>query len=310
MTVPSLQEMAKKKAAFSSGHRLCAGCPVPIFTKMLTRVTDYDIVVGSATGCLEVGSSIFPYSAWNVPWIHTAFENAAAMMSGAEAMHAVLRKKNKTDKKVKFIAIGGDGGTYDIGIQSLSGAMERGHDLLYICYDNGAYMNTGIQRSSATPFGAATTTTPVGTVSSGKQQHRKDLTRIMVAHHIEYAAQASIHNPIDLSNKLKKGLELDGPAFLNILCPCIPGWRIAADMAVESARLGVETCFWPLYEVENGDYKINYKPREKLPAADWLFTQGRFRHFKDPKWAHLIDDFQSRVDEQWDWLIEQESRTA
>jgi len=196
--VPKLQEMAKKDAAFSSGHRLCAGCPVPIFTKMLTRVTDYDIVVGSATGCLEVASSIFPYSAWKVPWIHTAFENAAAMMSGVETLHKVHRRKNKTE-------------------------MERGHDLLYICYDNGAYMNTGIQRSGATPLGAATTTTPVGTVIAGKQQQRKDLTRIMIAHHIRYVAQASIHNPIDLSNKIKKGIEIDGPAFLNILSPCRTG---------------------------------------------------------------------------------------
>ena len=301
--MPKLQDMAKKESAFSSGHRMCAGCPVPIFTKMLTQVTDYDIVVGSATGCLEVAGSIFPYSAWKVPWIHTAFENTAAMMSGIETFHRLQRKKNKTDKKIKCIAIGGDGGTYDIGIQSLSAAMERGHDLLYICYDNGAYMNTGIQRSGATPLGAATTTTPVGTVIAGKQQQRKDLTRIMIAHHISYVAQAGIHDPVDLSNKIKKGLETDGPAFLNILCPCIPGWRIAPDMAVESARLGVETCFWPLFEVENQSYKINYKPEKKLPLTDWLFTQGRFRHLKDDKWSHLVDDLQERVDQQWHWLL-------
>ncbi|MBN2272549.1 MAG: hypothetical protein JXN61_18190 [Sedimentisphaerales bacterium] len=304
--MPKLQEMAKKESAFSSGHRLCAGCPVPIFTKMLTRVSDYDVVVGSATGCLEVGSSIFPYSAWNVPWIHTAFENAAATMSGVEAMAKVQSKKNKTAKRIKCVAIGGDGGTYDIGIQALSGAMERGHDLLYICYDNGAYMNTGIQRSGATPLGAATTTTPVGKVTSGKQQQRKDLTRIMVAHHVEYVAQASIHNPIDLSNKIKKGIELDGPAFLNILSPCIPGWRINPDMAVESASLAVETCFWPLYEVEGGSYTVNYKPKQKKPVSDWLFTQGRFRHLRSRQSAHLIDEFQVRVDEQWDWLLAQE----
>lgn len=298
--------MAKKEAAFSSGHRLCAGCPVPIFTKMLTRVTDYDVVAGSATGCLEVASTIFPYSAWKIPWIHTAFENAAATMSGVEAMAKVRSRKNKTENKVKCVAIGGDGGTYDIGIQALSGVMERGHDLLYICYDNGAYMNTGIQRSGATPLGAATTTTPVGEVVSGKQQQRKDLSRIMVAHHVPYVAQASIHNPIDLSNKIRKGLELDGPAFLNILSPCIPGWRINPDMAVESARLGVDTCFWPLYEVEGGSYKINYKPKEKPPVSEWLFTQGRFRHLKDEKWAHLIEDFQAQVDEQWEWLLAQE----
>jgi len=304
--VPTLQEMAKKEAAFSSGHRLCAGCPVPIFTKMLTRVTDYDVVVGSATGCLEVASSIFPYSAWKVPWIHTAFENAAATMSGVEAMAKVRSRKNKSGNKIKCVATGGDGGTYDIGIQALSAAMERGHDLLYICYDNGAYMNTGIQRSGATPLGAATTTTPVGEVVSGKQQQRKDLSRIMVAHNVPYVAQASIHNPIDLSNKIKKGIELDGPAFLNILSPCIPGWRINPDMAVESARLGVDTCFWPLYEVEEGAYKINYKPKDKRPVSEWLFTQGRFRHLKDEKWAHLIEDFQKQVDEQWDWLLAQE----
>jgi pyruvate ferredoxin oxidoreductase beta subunit len=304
--VPTLQEMAQKKAAFSSGHRLCAGCPVPIFTKMLTRVSDYDIVVGSATGCLEVGSSIFPYSAWNVPWIHTAFENAAATVSGIEAMAKVQSKKNQTARKIKCVAIGGDGGTYDIGIQALSGAMERGHDFLYICYDNGAYMNTGIQRSGATPLGAATTTTPVGKVISGKQQQRKDLSRIMVAHHVEYVAQASIHSPIDLSNKIKKGIELDGPAFLNILSPCIPGWRINPDMAVESASLAVETRFWPLYEVEGGAYTVNYKPKQKKPVSDWLFTQGRFRHLKNPQAAHLIDELQLRIDEQWDWLLTQE----
>jgi len=228
------------------------------------------------------------------------------MMSGVEAFHKVQKKKNQTDKKIKCVVIGGDGGTYDIGIQSLSAAMERGHDLLYICYDNGAYMNTGIQRSGATPLGAATTTTPVGSVIAGKQQQRKDLTRIMVAHHIPYVAQASIHNPVDLSNKIQKGLEVDGPAFLNVLCPCIPGWRIAPDMAVESAGLGVETCFWPLYEFEDQKYKINYRPKQKLPVTDWLFTQGRFRHLKEEKWSHLVDEFQTRVDEQWDWLTAQD----
>jgi pyruvate ferredoxin oxidoreductase beta subunit len=185
--------------------------------------------------------------------------------------------------------------------------MERGHDLLYICYDNGAYMNTGIQRSGATPLGAATTTTPVGEVLAGKQQQRKDLSRIMVAHHLKYVAQASIHNPIDLSNKLKKGIELDGPAFLNVLSPCIPGWRIGSDMAVEAARGGVETCFWPLYEVEDGQYKINYRPKEKPPIKDWLLSQGRFKHLRHPKFADLIQISQAQIDEQWAWLLAQEA---
>ncbi|TFG61748.1 MAG: pyruvate ferredoxin oxidoreductase [Spirochaetales bacterium] len=295
--------MAKKEGAFSGGHRLCAGCPVPIFTKMLTRVTDYDIVVGSATGCLEVGSSIFPYSAWKIPWIHTAFENAAATMSGVEAMYKVRKKEGSIRKDIKFVVTGGDGGTYDIGLQSLSGAMERGHDLLYICYDNGAYMNTGVQRSGATPFGASTTTSPAGLKSAGKHQPRKDLTAIMVSHHIEYAAQASIHNPVDLSNKIRKGIELDGPAFINLLSPCIPGWKIESDMAVETARLGVETCYWPLYEVINGRYMLNYRPKEKLPISEWIFLQGRFSHLKKKENEPVVAELQRQVDLQWDRLL-------
>lgn len=301
----SIQELSKKQSAFSGGHRMCAGCGVPIFTRMLTQVTDYEIVVINATGCLEVASTIFPYSAWRVPWVHTAFENASSTASGVEAMYRCLAKQGKAKKKTKFVVIGGDGGSYDIGLQSLSGAMERGHDLLYICYDNGAYMNTGIQRSSATPLGAATTTTPAGELIPGRTGRRKDLTKVMVAHNIGYAAQASIHNPVDLSNKIKKGIEHDGPAFLNIFTPCVPGWKIDANQTVELARLGVETRFWNLYEVENGIYKVNYKPKENKPVTDWIFIQGRFAHLKSPKWKYVLDEFQAEVNRQWIWLLEE-----
>ncbi len=306
--MPALQELAKKKSAFAPGHRMCAGCPVPIVTRMLTQVTDYEIVAGNATGCLEVASSIFPYSAWNIPWIHTAFENAGATMSGVEAMYRSLKRQGKIDKKIKFVAFGGDGGTYDIGLQSLSGAMERGHDLLYICYDNGAYMNTGIQRSSATPFGASTTTTPSGKASDGKPQFPKDLTAILVSHHIGYVAQASIHNPVDLSNKLKKAIELDGPSFMNVLCPCVPGWRIDADMSVEAARMAVATRYWPLFEVEKGVTKINFKPKERIPVTEWLFMQGRFKHLKDPSRQKTVEMIQDWVDNRWDKLLAEEAR--
>jgi len=304
--MPSLQEMAKKTGAFAGGHRMCAGCPVPIITKMLTRVTDYEIVVANATGCLEVASTVFPYSAWKTPWIHTAFENAGATGSGVEAMYRSLKRQGKIDKKIKFVAIGGDGGTYDIGLQSLSGAMERNHDLLYICYDNGAYMNTGIQRSSATPMGAATTTSPAGEVIPGRQGNRKDLTKIMVAHNVGYIAQASIHNPVDLSNKLKKAIEFEGASFMNILSPCIPGWKIGADMAVESARIGVECGYWPLYEVIDGKYKINLKPKTKVPVTEWISHQGRYKHLKNPKWQYMVDAFQEEIDKNWKWLLNQE----
>ncbi|MDA3822325.1 MAG: thiamine pyrophosphate-dependent enzyme [Bacteroidales bacterium] len=305
--MPSLQQMALKESAFSGGHRMCAGCPVPIITKMLTQVTDHEVVAVSATGCLEVASSIFPYSAWKIPWVHTAFENAAATMSGIETMYRVRKKKGEIDKEIKFVAIGGDGGTYDIGLQSLSGAMERGHDMLYICYDNGAYMNTGIQRSSATPLGASTTTTPSSDVNSGKKQHRKDLTAIMVAHNLPYIAQASVHKPVDLSNKIKLGLETEGPCFLNVLTPCIPGWAIAPDFAIQAARMAVEANFWPLYEVIDGQYKINYQPKERQPIKDWLFLQGRFKHLKDPQWESVIEELQSEIDHQWERLLSKEN---
>ena len=301
--MPGLQEMARKEGAFASGHRLCAGCPVPIITKMLTRVTDYKIVAGSATGCLEVGSSIFPYSSWKVPWIHTAFENVAATISGVEAMYRVHKKKNKTGKKIKFVAIGGDGGTYDIGLQSLSGAMERGHDIVYLCYDNNAYANTGGQRSSATPLGASATTSPAGRAIPGKLQWRKDLTRIMAAHGLPYVAQGSIHRWQDLFKKAQKAFAIEGPAFLNVLCPCPTEWKYPESQGVKLARLAVETCAWPLYEVEQGKYRITYKPKEKLPVTEWLKPQGRFRHLFKEENAWMLEEIQKRIDAEWAELL-------
>jgi pyruvate ferredoxin oxidoreductase beta subunit len=203
--------------------------------------------------------------------------------------------------------MGGDGGTYDIGLQSLSGAMERGHDLTYICYDNGAYMNTGVQRSSATPPGAATTTTPVGRESYGRKGNRKDLTKIMLAHNLGYVAQASIHDIGDLFRKMKKAIDHDGPSFINLLSPCIPGWKIDADMAVESARLGVDCNFWPLFEVEQGRFTINYRPSVVKPVSEWVLSQGRFKHLK--KHPEVIAAFQAEIDKQWAWLEMEEART-
>ena len=305
---PETKLMCERPGTFSGGHRMCAGCPTGIFTKMLTRISDeYEIVAGNATGCLEVASSIFPYSAWQIPWIHTAFENASATMSGVEACYRSLVRQGKLKKKLKFVVMGGDGGTYDIGLQSLSGAMERGHDLTYICYDNGAYMNTGVQRSSATPLGAATTTTPVGSQSYGRKGNRKDLTKIMLAHNLGYVAQASIHDIGDLFRKMKKAIDHDGPSFINLLSPCIPGWKIDADRAVEIARLGVDCNFWPLFEVEQGKFTINYRPAQVKPVSEWVFSQGRFKHLK--KHPAVVSAFQAEVDKQWAWLEMEEART-
>ncbi|MBN1315186.1 MAG: hypothetical protein JXA42_06955, partial [Anaerolineales bacterium] len=201
-------------------------------------------------------------------------------------------------------AFGGDGGTYDIGLQSLSGALERGHKMMYVCYDNGAYMNTGIQRSSATPMGASTTTTPAGKQSSGKKQWRKDLTAIAAAHDIPYVAQASPHRWKDLVSKARKGAAADGPAFMTVLAPCNRGWRIPSEDSIKAAELAVETCYWPLFEVEEGQWRLNYKPRTKLPVVEWLKTEGRFRHLFKEENEEVLDAIQQQVDLRWERLLE------
>jgi pyruvate ferredoxin oxidoreductase beta subunit len=306
MSTPlSLRELAKREDRLSPGHRVCAGCTAPIVVRMVLNAIEEPVIVSNATGCLEVSTALYPYTAWRVPWIHTAFENAAATMSGVEAMYTSLKRQGKIDKDIKFVTFGGDGGTYDIGLQSLSGALERGHNFMYVCYDNEAYMNTGIQRSSATPMGADTTTTPRGKQSAGKKQWRKDLTAIVAAHHIPYAAQASPHRWKDLMTKARKGVAADGPAFLSVLAPCNRGWRFETKDAINAAELAVETCFWPLFEVENGKWTLTYKPRQKLPVVEWLKTEGRFQHlFRDER-DDVIQEFQREVDERWENLLKQ-----
>jgi pyruvate ferredoxin oxidoreductase beta subunit len=303
----TLKELSKREINLSSGHRLCSGCGAPIVVKMVLLASDYPVVAANATGCLEVSTCISDYTSWKIPWIHNAFENAAATLSGVETMYRSLKKQGKISQDIKFIAFGGDGGTYDIGLQSLSGAMERGHDMLYICYDNGAYMNTGIQRSSATPFGADTTTRPAGSVVPGKTEKRKNLTKIMAAHNIPYAAQASPSNWSDLMKKVRKALEINGPKFMNIIAPCNRGWRTRTDDAIMLSRLAVETCFWPLYEIENGVTKITFKPKEKKPVVDFLKPQGRFKHLFKPENEGLLAKIQTDIDWEWEKLQKEEA---
>lgn len=302
MSTLTLKELSKKEILFNHGHRMCSGCGTPIIIKQLLLAADYPVVISNATGCLEVSSCISIYTAWKVPWIHNAFENAAATISGVETMYRALKKRGKIDKEIKFIAIGGDGGTYDIGFQSLSGAMERGHDMLYLCYDNGAYMNTGIQRSSATPLGADTTTSPAGEVIPGKLQPRKNLTRIMAAHGIPYVAQTTPAHWRDAITKFRKAFEIKGPKFINVLSPCNRGWRSRTDDAILLSKLAVDTCYWPLYEIENGVTKINYEPKEKKPVEEFLKPQGRFKHMFAPGNEWLLKLFQEEVDKEWERL--------
>ena len=306
--------IATKPSRLTSGHRMCAGCGAPPIVRMVLRALKPEdhAVICNATGCLEVSTFIYPYTAWTDSYIHTAFECAGATESGVEAAYRSLKKQGKLpeNKETKFIAFGGDGGTYDIGLQSLSGAMERGHDMVYVCYDNGAYMNTGIQRSSATPKFADTTTSPVGDVIPGKMQSRKDLTEIFVSHHIPYVAQTlAVNNFKDLYEKAEKAIYTEGPAFLNVLSPCPRGWGYSTEDLMEINKLAMETCYWPMYEVINGKYKINYKPKVKKPIEEFLKPQKRFKHMFKPGNEWMIKDFQKEVDSRWEALLKLEEIT-
>jgi len=305
----SLKELSHKPVRLTSGHRLCAGCPEAIIARQVLMATDKPVVVANATGCFEVSTTVYPYTAWAVPWIHTAFENVGATIAGVESGYRALFRKGEVQEDIRFVAFAGDGGTYDIGLQSLSGAVERGHRFLYVCLNNEAYMNTGIQRSGATTLGAQTTTSPAGRVIPGKQRHPKDMTRIMIAHDIPYAAQVSPHNWKDLITKASKGFEVGGPAFLNAVSPCPRGWRYDAANSIEIAKLAVETCVWPLYEFENGKWSLTAESkriadgkREKKPVIEWLKTQGRFRHLLKDKWKGVVDEIQANVDKRWEEL--------
>jgi pyruvate ferredoxin oxidoreductase beta subunit len=302
----NLKKLAARPDLLTGGHRACAGCTGSVILRQVMLSAGADTVVGFATGCMEVVTTIFPYTAWKVPYIHSAFENVAATISGAETAFRALKKRGELPverEHINFIAFGGDGGTYDIGLQSLSGAMERGHNMVYICYDNEAYMNTGIQRSSATPLGAHTSTAPAGKVKQGKEQHRKDLTKIMVAHNIPYVAQTTPFHWRDLATKVEKALQVDGPAFLNILMPCTVGWHFDTAIGVQMAKEAVETNFWPLYEVEHGRYKINYKPKERAPLSEWMKKQGRFKHLFRPGNEKILAQLQAWVDTEWEKLL-------
>lgn len=300
----NIKELAERDELFTSGHRLCVGCGAGIMVRqVLLAAAKYPLVVTNATGCLEVASSIFPYSSWKTSWFHSAFENSAATISGIETAYNSLKKQGKIKQDIRFISFSGDGSSYDIGFQSLSGAVERGHRFLAICYNNEAYMNTGSQRSSATPKGAYTKTSPVGLGLPGKLQERKDLTACLVAHGIKYAAQAIVGNWPDLVRKVQIALEINGPTFINVYTPCRLGWGFEPEKIFEIAQLTLDTCFWPIYEVIDGQYTINYIPQKKQPIEKLLETQTRFKHLLDLKNKRFTKELQNQVDFKWQKLL-------
>jgi pyruvate ferredoxin oxidoreductase beta subunit len=272
--------LINKQELISSGHRACSGCAEVLAVRLMCKALGENTVIASATGCMEIISSMFPTTAWQVPWIHVAFENAAAVASGIEAGIKAMKKKGKVDDRyVKVVGMAGDGGTMDIGFQALSGAMERGHDMIYVCFDNEAYMNTGIQRSSGTPMGASTTTAPAGKVSIGQKTWKKNMPEIMVAHNIPYVATVCPSYPLDFIRKMEKAKAIKGPSYIHCFSVCPTGWRSPSHTAVSMGRLAVETGVFPLFEVENGHYHLSPDMPKKLrPIKDYFKPQGRFRH--------------------------------
>jgi pyruvate ferredoxin oxidoreductase beta subunit len=296
-----------REELFAPGHRMCAGCGAAIAMRWITKVVGPNAVIVNATGCVEVTTTPYPETAWMHPYIHVAFENSAAVASGVEVAIKALKRKGLWDAgDTKVVVIAGDGGTYDIGLQALSGMLERRHGVLYILYDNEAYMNTGIQRSGSTPKYAWTTTTPVGTALRGKVQWKKDIMGIVMAHRVPYAATASIAYILDMANKIKTALEYteEGPTFLHIFAPCVPGWRYPENKTVEIARLAVETGYFPLYEWDHGKLKLNPPSNNHLdkskrkPLKEYLKLQGRFAHLTDEEIAEL----EKELDAYWEYL--------
>ena len=289
----TLREAQPRFRGLESGHRACQGCGEALAARLVMESAGPDVMVANATGCLEVFSTPWPQSAWRVPWIHSLFENSAAVASG---MEAAMKAKGK---HTKVLAFGGDGGTYDIGFQALSGMLERHHNVLYVCYDNEAYMNTGIQRSSSTPHAATTTTSPAGKERMGKRHLKKDLLSIIAAHHIPYAASASVAYPGDLQKKVRYAMGVEGPTFLVIHSPCPLGWRHDSAQTIEVARRAVECGLFPLVELDRGALTNIMPIREPRPVADYLSMQGRFSHlFKksDHRAQEELDHLQALAD--------------
>ncbi len=308
--IKNLKQFSTSNDRFEGAHLLCPGCAHSIIVRELLNCTDDNLVISSATGCLEVCTAVYPHTSWDTSWIHIGFENAATAASGAEAMYKTLKRKGRLkdpDKPVKFVAFGGDGATYDIGFQFLSGAVERGHDFTYICLDNEVYANTGGQRSSSTPRGASTTTTPAGRVSYGKKKTKKDMIAIMAANGAPYVAQVAPNKWKDMVKKYQKALATEGPVYINAMSACTTEWKFPAHETIDVSDLGTDSLVFPLYEIENGHkLTITYRPKNIVPVRDYLGVQGRFKHLFKKENEYLIDEMQKEVNAKWEMLQRRE----
>jgi pyruvate ferredoxin oxidoreductase beta subunit len=292
-TSTSIKKAVLGESLISPGHRACAGCGQMIAAIAASRAMGPDVIIANATGCLEVTTTPYPESSWKAPWIHSLFENPAAVASGIRA--ALDHKK---DSKTKVIVQGGDGSTFDIGFGLISGMWERGENILYICYDTEVYSNTGVQASGATPPGASTTTTPPGKNSIGSIQRKKDMLAIALAHGVKYIAQSSAGYPLDITAKVKKGIETKGPAYIQIMSPCIPGFGIKTSEAMQVARLAVQTGLYPLLEYVDGQLVNVSKIQTPIKVEEYLKSQTRFKHlFKGDEGKKEIEYIQKLADQ-------------
>lgn len=308
--IKNLKEFSTSADRFEGANLLCPGCAHSIIVREVLNATNDDMILSASTGCLEVCTAVYPYTSWDASWIHIGFENGSTAVAGAETMYKALKKKGRLkqpERTPKFVSFAGDGASYDIGFQWISGCMERGHNIMHIVLDNEVYANTGGQRSSSTPIGSSATTSPAGKVSYGEKRNKKDLMGIMAAHGIPYAAQVSPNKWKDMVKKIQHGLAVEGPVFINAVSPCTTEWKFDPKDTMNIADLATDTLVFPLYEIIDGrELNITYRPKNVLPVEEYLAAQGRFKHLFKDEYKYLIKEWQERVDEKWAYLQRRE----
>jgi pyruvate ferredoxin oxidoreductase beta subunit len=308
--IKNLKEFSTSADRFEGANLLCPGCAHSIIVREVLNATNDDLVLAASTGCLEVCTAVYPYTSWDASWIHIGFENGSTAVAGAEAMYKALKNKGRLkqpERTPKFVAFGGDGATYDIGFQWISGCFERGHDMMYVCLDNEVYANTGGQRSSSTPRGSSTTTAPAGRVSYGEKMKKKDMVAIMAAHGAPYVAQVAPNKWKDMVKKIQTGFQTEGPVYINAMSACTTEWKFAPEDTIAISDLATDSLVFPLYEIVNGrQLNITYRPKNIIPVRDYLGAQGRFKHLFKPEYEYLIDEWQKTVDADWEYLQRRE----
>ena len=307
--IKNLKEFSTSADRFEGANLLCPGCAHSIIVREILNATNDDLILSSSTGCLEVCTAVYPYTSWDASWIHIGFENSSTAISGVEAMHKALKTKGrlKQDRDPKFVAFGGDGASYDIGFQWISGCFERGHDMMYVVLDNEVYANTGGQRSSSTPIGSSATTSPAGRVSYGEKMNKKDMLSIMAAHGSPYVAQVAPNKWKNMIKAVQQGLNTEGPTFINAMSACTTEWKFDPADTVAISDLATDSLVFPLYEIIGGkELNITYRPKNIVPVEEYLAAQGRFKHLFKDQYKYLIKEWQERIDENWEYLQRRE----